>query len=71
MRGRPITFTMDERGLIHCICMDEEVEVYIVCPSVPKDRVYRWSSLRVGLEQVDAEIDGSPVGNMDHRPAVN
>lgn len=36
-----ITSTMDERGLIHRVYSDEEVEVYIVSPHVPKDRVYR------------------------------
>ena len=66
-----ITFTMDERGLIERICADEEVEVYIVSPNVPRDRVYRWSLLRVGPEHVDAEIDGWPVGDRDHMPAVN
>lgn len=58
-----ITFTMDDRGLIHRICADDEVEVYIVSPSVPRDRVYRWSSLRVGPVQVDEEIDGWAVGD--------
>lgn len=65
-----ITFTMDDRGLIHRICADEEVEVYVVSPHVPKDRVYRWSSLRVGPDRVDAEIDGWPVGDRDRLPAV-
>lgn len=55
-----ITFTMDERGLIQRICADEEVEVYIVCPGTPRDRVYRWGSLRVGRDRVDEEIDGWP-----------
>ncbi|NGM24156.1 hypothetical protein G3576_29465 [Roseomonas stagni] len=66
-----ITFTMDERGLIHRICADEEVEVYIVGPHVPKDRVYRWSSLRVGPAQVDEEIGGWPIGDRHYMPAVN
>lgn len=66
-----ITFTMDERGLIHRICADEEVEVYIVCPHVPKDRVYRWSSLLVGPAHVDEEIDSWPIGDRDHKPTVN
>lgn len=66
-----ITFTMGERGLIHRICADEEVEVFIVSPHVPRDRVYRWSSLQVGPQQVNEEIDGWPVGDRDHMPAVN
>ena len=63
-----ITFTMDKRGLRR-ICADEEVEVYIVSPHVPRDRVYRWSSLEVGHGHVDEEIDGWPVGDKDHLPA--
>ena len=39
MTRKRITFTIDERGFIHRICADEEVEVYIVCPDVPHDRV--------------------------------
>jgi hypothetical protein len=66
-----ITFTMDERGLIRRICADEEVEVYIVSPHVPRDRVYRWSSLRVGPEQLDEEIDGWPVGDRHHLPRMH
>jgi hypothetical protein len=64
-----ITFTMDERGFIHRICADEDVEVYIVCPDTPQDRAYRWSSLQVGPEHVDEEIDGRPVGDRDKLPA--
>ena len=68
-RPMRITFTMDKRGLIRRICADEEVEVYIVSPHVPHDRVYRWSSLEVGRGHVDEEIDGWPVGDKDHLPA--
>jgi hypothetical protein len=35
---------------------------------VPHDRVYRWSSLRVGRADVDEEIGGWPMGDMDHLP---
>jgi hypothetical protein len=34
-----ITFTLDERGFIHRICANEEVEVYIVDPRRRRDRV--------------------------------
>ncbi|WP_426954177.1 hypothetical protein [Muricoccus radiodurans] len=66
-----ITFTVNERGGIARICADEEVEVYIVDPKVPRDRVYRWSSLEVGPDKVDEEIDDWPVGDRDHMPAWN
>ena len=63
-----ITMTVDENGHIVRICADAEVEVYIVCPSVPRDRVYRWSSLRAGREAVDEEIAGWPIGGRDRWP---
>jgi hypothetical protein len=66
-----ITFTMDERGLIHRVCADEEVEAFIVDPNVSRDRVYHWGSLRVGREQVDAEIGEWPVGDRDSIPSLN
>ena len=47
-----ITFTTDERGLIHRICADEEIEVYVVDPNAPRDRVHQWSSLLVGSAHV-------------------
>ncbi len=34
-----ITFTLDKNGHLERICADEEVEVYIVAPKVPRDRV--------------------------------
>lgn len=66
-----ITFTVDERGFIHRICADEEIEVYIVDPSTLRDRVYRWSSTHVGPEHVDEEIEGWPVGDKEQVPYVN
>jgi len=36
-----VTFTIDECGFIHRICADEPIEVYIVDPHAPRDRVYR------------------------------
>jgi hypothetical protein len=63
-----ITFTLDECGRIVRICADQEVEVYIVCPDVPRDRVYRWSSTQVGPEHVEEEIGGWPIGNRELMP---
>jgi hypothetical protein len=51
------------------ICADEAVEVLIIAPDVPQDRVYRWSSLQVGQDQVDGEIAGCPIGDKDTMPA--
>ena len=66
-----ITFTIDSHGIIERICADEEVEVYIVSPHAPRDRVYRWSSLRVGPAQVDDEIADWPIGDRGHLPPMN
>ena len=71
MTRKRITVTMDERGFIHRICADEDVEVYLVCPPRPRDRVYLWSSTRVGEEHVDEEIDGWSVGDKDHMPTCD
>ena len=66
-----VTITLDENGHVVRICADAAVEVYLVSPHVPRDRVYRWSSLRVGRADVDDEIDGWPVGDKDHWPWVH
>ncbi len=66
-----ITLTLDENGHIVRICADEHVEVFIVSPTVPRDRVYRWSSLRAGREGVDDEIAGWPIGDKDHWPRLH
>jgi hypothetical protein len=66
-----ITFSLDERGRIRRICADEEVEVYIVDPRARRDRVYRWSSTKVGREHVNEENAGWPIGDKDHLPTVH
>jgi hypothetical protein len=65
-----ITFGLDERGRIRRICADEEVDVYIVDPRAKHDRVYRWSSTKVGRKHVNEEIEGWPVGDKNYLPAV-
>lgn len=59
-----ITITLDKNGHFIRICADEDVEIFIVSPHVPDDRVYLWSSLRVGPHHVDNEIDGWPIGDL-------
>jgi hypothetical protein len=66
-----ITFTLDKNGHLVRICADEAVEVLIICPSVPRDRNYRWSSLKVGQSYVDDEIGGWPIGDKDTMPMQN
>jgi hypothetical protein len=69
MTRKRIAFTMDERGLIYRTCADEDVEVYILCPNVPRDRGYRWSLLKVGRVHADEKIDGWPMGDWHYMPA--
>lgn len=59
-----ITVTLDEHGIPIRFCADQEVEIFLVHPNVPDDRVYQWSSLRVGEEHVDKEINGWPIGDL-------
>jgi hypothetical protein len=41
-----VTVTLDKHGHFVRICVDEAVEVLIIAPDVPQDRVYRWNSLQ-------------------------
>lgn len=59
-----IVFTMDAQGFISGICADAPVEVFINCPHVPADRVYRYGSLQIGPEHVRAAIGGFAVGHL-------
>ena len=63
-----IAITLDENGHVVRIHAGAEVELYLVSPSVPRDRVYRWSSLRVGRKGVDDEIADWPIGDKDRWP---
>lgn len=65
-----ITFTVDERGFIRRICADEAVDIYIIDPRTPHDRVYRWSCLEGGSAAVNAETAEWPVEDIDHLPAM-
>lgn len=65
-----ITFTLDERGFIHRICADEEVEVCIVDPNARHGRVDRWNALEVGCERVDEEIGGRPAMRVGCRRSI-
>ena len=66
-----ITITLDEDGYFARICADEAVEVLIICTSIPRDRNYRWSSLKVGPRHVDEEIGGWPIGDKNTMPMQN
>jgi hypothetical protein len=42
-----------------------------VDPHARRDRVYRWSSMKVGRKHVNEEIEGWPIGDKDHLPTVH
>jgi hypothetical protein len=60
-----ITITLDEHGQFTRICSDEAIEIYIVAPHVPHDRVYLYGSVEVGPQYVREEIGGYAVGHAD------
>jgi hypothetical protein len=60
---------LDKNGHLVRVRADEEVEVYIVGPNCSRDRVYRWSTLRVGHDHVDEDVVGWPIGDMLVMPA--
>ena len=66
-----ITITLDENGDLVRVCADKAVEVLIICPGIPRDRNYRWASLKVSQSHVDEEIGGWPIGEKDAMPMQN
>lgn len=57
-----IVITLDQHGEIAAICADAPCEVYINCPHVPADRVYRYDA-PIGPEHVRAAIGGYAIGH--------
>ena len=60
-----MAITIDARGEIAAICADAPVEIYIVAPHVPHDRVYLWQSADIGPEHIRAAIGGYSIGHAD------
>ena len=42
---------------------DGDIELLIIDPNCPADRVYRYGSVDIGADRVDALIDGYPIGH--------
>jgi hypothetical protein len=58
-----LTITLTPNGEIDAICADSPLEVYIVAPHVPHDRVYLYGSTQVGPQFVQQQIGGYAVGH--------
>jgi hypothetical protein len=67
-RKNRITLTMHKRGFIHIVCSDEDIRVYLVNPDSRVDRVYRWSSTKVGREYVENELGDWQISDKDNLP---
>jgi hypothetical protein len=52
-------------GNIDRICSDEKIEVLFVDAGATNDRVYLFSSVKIGWQHVQREIDGHQVGHID------
>ena len=59
-----VCIELDENGHICNIVADEEVEIFIVDPKVPHDRVYQYESTEFGSQYVRKMIGGYAVGHL-------
>jgi hypothetical protein len=58
-----LTITLTPNGEIDTICADSPLDVYIVAPHVPHDRVYLYGSTQIGPQFVQEQIGGFAVGH--------
>ena len=64
MTKNRICFVFDENGGISDICADSPIDIYLVEPSRPNDRVYLYGSANFGPEHVRSQIGGYSVGHV-------
>lgn len=60
-----ICFVLSDKGELEGIAADAPVEIYIVAPHVPHDRVYLYQSAQFGPQFVRELIGGFAVGHSD------
>jgi hypothetical protein len=58
-----IAISLNAHGEFSGIASDGPVEVFIVDPNCPSDRVYQYESVEVGVQHVQALIVGYAVGH--------
>ena len=58
-----IAIVINEHGEPIEFAADGEIELLIIAPNCPADRVYRYGSVDIGADRVDALIDGYPIGH--------
>ena len=59
-----ICIELDKNGEFGGIVADSEIEIYIVSPHTPSDRVYKYGAAKFGPEHVREMIGGFPVGHL-------
>ena len=58
-----IAVTFDPNGDIQQISSDAPVEIFLVDPTAPQDRVYRYEAVKTGPRFVQEQIGGYAVGH--------
>ena len=58
-----LTITLTVHGEIDTICADSPLDVFIVCPHVPHDRVFLYGAVNIGPQHVQEQIGGYAVGH--------
>lgn len=63
-----VAIVMSPEGNIEQICSDEPIDILIIDPAQPHDKVYKFASVDIGPEHVHAHVNGHAVGHTDdHR----
>lgn len=60
-----ICFVLNKNGELDSIAADSDIEIYIVAPHCPRDRVYLYQSADIGPEHVRKLIGGYSVGHAE------
>ena len=58
-----IVIVLNEHGEPVEFAADGEIELLIIAPNCPTDRVYRYGSVDISTDRVDALIGGHPIGH--------
>ena len=59
-----ICIILDKDGQFSDIVADSEIEIFIVAPHCPSDRVYKYGAADFGPEHVRKHIGGYAVGHL-------
>jgi hypothetical protein len=59
-----ICIVLNEHGEFTDIAADQPLEIYVVCPHCPADRVYQYGAADFGPEHVRKLIGGFAIGHL-------